>query len=59
MLEVPTEAVEGSCGVELRWRTADGDKTLLSFEKYGREYLLKLASAAVVRDSVGDQMVEL
>ena len=48
-----------SCGVEVRWSTADGDKTRLSFEKYGRKYLLELASAAVVRDCVGDRMVEL
>ena len=45
--------------MEVRWRTADGDKTRLSFEKYGSKYLLELASAAVVRDCVGDRIVEL
>ena len=45
--------------MEVRRRTADGDKTLLSFEKIGRKYLLELASAAAVRDCVGERMVEL
>ena len=59
IVETPTGASEGSCCVVVRWRTADGDKTRLSFEKHGRKYVLQLASAAVVRDCVGDRIVEL
>ena len=40
------------------WRTAFGGRTRLSFEKYGRKYLLELASAAVVWECFGAPLME-
>ena len=54
-MELPNGAGEGSCGVELRWRAAGGDMTRLRVEEYGRRYLLKMVSAAVVPDCVGSR----
>ena len=46
--KVPTGAGEGSCCVVVRWRTADGALTRLSFDESGGKCLLELAGVAVV-----------
>ena len=43
----------------LRRRAADGDRTGLRVEEYGRSYLTELAGAAVSCGCVGAQLVEI
>ena len=58
-LVIPTEAIEGSCGVGVLWQTACGAIAHLSFKEDNRSYLLGLLSAAVNWESIGTQPVEL
>ena len=57
--EVTTETGEGSCGAGLCWRTAGEDRTRLSVEEYGRNYVMELARAGVLCECVGAQLMEI
>ena len=59
MLELPNGAGEGSCGAGLCWRTAGEDRTRLSVEEYGRNYVMELARAGVLFECVGAQLMEI
>ena len=52
-------AGESRCGVEVRWRTASGDRMGLSAEEYGRRYLMELVGAAVLWECFGARLLEL
>ena len=45
--------------MEVRWRTAGGDKTRLSAEEYSSNYLMELASGDVICECVGAELVEI
>ena len=58
MVKTPNRAGEGSCGVVVRWRTADGAVTRLNVDEYGRKCLLELAWVAVVWECFGARLIE-
>ena len=56
---MPTGAGDGSWGVGVRWRTADGAMARLGVNEVSRRRQLELAMAAGVWECVGARLMEL